>query len=192
MGTNIRGTRIKLVCPRYEWCFCRLGPWNFKFLILFHFSVVKSKSIAVTSGSFHGPPYEKQHIASIEAVQRTALRFVTGDCSRYSSVTQMREALGWETLECRRHLATATNFTSQSTTSSTSPSLAPSDLLILDTSPPTPMPTSTPSSLAQSLYGTICLATTAVTATSAEAFQVCALLIIRTFCHPNWPMKPYF
>ena len=50
-------------------------------------------------------------------------------------------------------------FTSQSTTSSTSPSLAPSDPLILahaqntplssDTSPPTPMPTSTPSSLAQ-------------------------------------------
>ena len=110
MGTNIRWTRIKLVCPRYEWCFCRLGPWNFKFLILFHFSVVKSKSIAVTSGSFHGPPYEKQHIASIEAVQRTALRFVTGDYSRYSSVTQMREALGWETLECRRHLATATTF----------------------------------------------------------------------------------
>ena len=179
MGTNIRGTRIKIVCPRYEWCFCRLGPWNFKFLILFHFSVVKST-------------YEKQYIASIEAVQRTALRFVTGDCSRYSSVTQMREALGWETLECRRHLATATNFTSQSTTSSSSPSLAPSDLLILYTSPPTPMPTSTPSSLAQSLYGTICLATTAVTATSPEAFQVCALLIIRTFCHPNWPMKPYF
>ena len=110
MGTNIRGTRIKLVCPRYEWCFCGLGPWNFKFLILFHFSVVKSKSIAVTSGSFHGPPYEKQHIASIEAVQRTALRFVTGDYSRYSSVTQMREALGWEPLECRRHLATATTF----------------------------------------------------------------------------------
>ena len=97
MGTNIRGTRIKIVCPRYEWCFCRLGPWNFKFLILFHFSVVKSI-------------YEKQHIASIEAVQRTALRFVTGDYSRYSSVTQMREALGWETLECRRHLATATTF----------------------------------------------------------------------------------
>ena len=59
---------------------------------------------------FSRTPYEKQHIASIEAVQRTALRFVTGDYSRYSSVTQMREALGWETLECRRHLATATTF----------------------------------------------------------------------------------
>jgi len=63
MGTNIRGTRIKLVCLRCEWCFCRLGPWNFKFLkslasrpLLLHFSVVKSESIAVTSGSFHGPP----------------------------------------------------------------------------------------------------------------------------------------
>ena len=55
-------------------------------------------------------PYEKQHIASIEADQRSALRFVTGDYSRYSSVTQMREALGWETLECRRYLAAATIF----------------------------------------------------------------------------------
>ena len=36
-------------------------------------------------------PYEKQHIASIEAVQRSALRFVTGDYSRYSGVTAMRE-----------------------------------------------------------------------------------------------------
>ena len=113
MGTNIRGSRIKLVCPGYEWCFCRLGPWNFKFLkssasraLLFHFYVVKSESIAVTSGSIHGPPYEKQHIASIEAVQHSTLRFVTGGYSRYSSVTQMRETLGWETLECRRHAAT--------------------------------------------------------------------------------------
>ena len=55
-------------------------------------------------------PYEQQHIASIEAVQRSALRFVTGDYSRYSSVTQMRETLGWETLECRRHLAAVTTF----------------------------------------------------------------------------------
>ena len=31
-------------------------------------------------------PYEKQHIASIEAVQHNALWFVTGDYSRYSSV----------------------------------------------------------------------------------------------------------
>ena len=42
-------------------------------------------------------PNGKQHIASIEAVQRSALRFVIGDYSRYSSVTQMRETLGWET-----------------------------------------------------------------------------------------------
>ena len=53
-------------------------------------------------------PYEKQHIASIEGVQRSALRFVTGDYSRSSSVTAMRETLGWETLECRRRLAAAT------------------------------------------------------------------------------------
>ena len=53
-------------------------------------------------------PYEKQHIASIEAVQRGALRFVTEDYSRYSRVTSMRETLGWETFECRRHLAAAT------------------------------------------------------------------------------------
>ena len=56
-------------------------------------------------------PYEKQHVASIEAaVQRSALGFVTGDYSRYSSVTQMKETLGWETLECRRHLAAITTF----------------------------------------------------------------------------------
>ena len=55
-----------------------------------------------------GPPYEKQHIASNEGVQRSALRFVTGDYSRSSSVTAMRETLGWETLECRRRLAAAT------------------------------------------------------------------------------------
>ena len=52
-------------------------------------------------------PYEKQHIASIEAIQH---RFVTGDYSRYNSVKQMRETLGWETVECRRHLAAVTTF----------------------------------------------------------------------------------
>ena len=41
-------------------------------------------------------PYEKQHVTSIEAVQRSALRFITRDYSGYSSVTQMRETLGWE------------------------------------------------------------------------------------------------
>ena len=81
------------------------------------------------------------------------------------------------------------SFTSQSTTSSTS--LAPSNPLILadtqntpissDTLPPKPMPTSTPCFL-QTIPLLNNLPTTAVPATSPEAFLVYALPIIRTFC----------
>ena len=55
-------------------------------------------------------PHEKQHIKALEAVQRSAVRFVSGNYSRYSSVTTLRRDLGWETLHCRRHLAAATTF----------------------------------------------------------------------------------
>ena len=63
-------------------------------------------------------PYaEKQLIASIEAVQWSVLRFVTGDYSRYSSVTSMRE-----TLQDGKHLSAGDvwlrqrSYTSLSTT----------------------------------------------------------------------------
>ena len=41
-------------------------------------------------------PFEKQHIASIESIQRAAARFVSSDYSRYSSVTGMTHSLGWD------------------------------------------------------------------------------------------------
>ena len=53
-------------------------------------------------------PFEKQHIKAFEAVQRCAIRFVCSDYSQFSSVTSMQHSLGWDTLEVRRHLNTAT------------------------------------------------------------------------------------
>ena len=104
-------------------------------------------------------PYEKQHIASIEAVQHNALWFVTGDYSRFEiqqcTVPQMREALGWETLECRRHLAAATTFYQSINNLIYLLAQVQNTPISSNTSPPTPMPTSTPSSPVQSLYGTI-------------------------------------
>ena len=49
-------------------------------------------------------PFEKQHIASIESIQRAAARFVCSDYSRYSSVTGMTQSLGWDDLEKRRNV----------------------------------------------------------------------------------------
>ena len=46
-------------------------------------------------------PFEKQHIASIESIQRAAARFVSSDYSRYSSVTGMAHSLGWDSIEKR-------------------------------------------------------------------------------------------
>ena len=42
------------------------------------------------------------------------------------------------------------------------------------------------------LWNNLSLLQSSVTVNSPEAFQVYALPIIRTFCHPNWPMKPSF
>ena len=53
-------------------------------------------------------PFEKQHIKALEAVQCCAIRFVCLDYSQFSSVTSMQHSLGWDTLEVRRHLNTAT------------------------------------------------------------------------------------
>ena len=50
-------------------------------------------------------PYLKKDILDVEAVQRRAARFVTGDYSRYSSVTSMLNNLKWQSLESRRREA---------------------------------------------------------------------------------------
>ena len=51
---------------------------------------------------------KKQHIKALEAIQRRAIRFVCSDYSQFSSVTSMQHSLGWDTLEVRQHLSTAT------------------------------------------------------------------------------------
>ena len=71
------------------------------------------------------------------------------------TVPQMREALGCETLECRRHLAAATTFYQSINNLIYLLAQVQNTPISSDTSPPTPMPTSTPSSPVQSLYGTI-------------------------------------
>ena len=54
--------------------------------------------------------FEKQHVCALEAVQRSAIRFVCSDYSRISSVTSMQQSLGWDTLEVRRHLSAVTIY----------------------------------------------------------------------------------
>ena len=53
-------------------------------------------------------PFEKQHIASVESIQRAAARFVSSDYSRYSSVTGMTHSLGWDSLEKRGYIDSVT------------------------------------------------------------------------------------
>ena len=49
-------------------------------------------------------PYSQSNINKIETVKRRAVRWVTNDCSSYSSVTQMINTLGWRSLEqCMSH-----------------------------------------------------------------------------------------
>ena len=87
------------------------------------------------------------------------INWSTGDYSRFEiqqcNVPQMREALGWETLECRRRLAAATTFYQSINNLIYLLAQVQNTPISSDTSPPTPMPTSTPSSPVQSLYGTI-------------------------------------
>ena len=57
----------------------------------------------------HGIPLKTDNTyICLEAVQRSAMRFVCSDYSRFSSVTSMQQSLGWDTLEVRRHLSAAT------------------------------------------------------------------------------------
>jgi len=53
-------------------------------------------------GSIAWNPHIKKNIESLEKVQRRAARFVSGDFSRYSSVTEMLQKLGWTSLADRR------------------------------------------------------------------------------------------
>ena len=50
-------------------------------------------------------PAKKGRISQIEAVQRRAARFATGDFRRTSSVTAMMQQLNWTPLEVRRNNA---------------------------------------------------------------------------------------
>jgi hypothetical protein len=50
-------------------------------------------------------PAKKESINKIEAVQRRAARFATGNYQRRSSVTSMLQQLQWQTLQCRRQTA---------------------------------------------------------------------------------------
>ena len=55
-----------------------------------------------------GSPFEKQHIASIESIQRAAAWFVCSDYSSYSSVTGITHSLGWDSLEKHRNVDSVT------------------------------------------------------------------------------------
>ena len=52
-------------------------------------------------------PHTTENIKMVEAVQRRAARFVTGDYRCTSSVTAMTESLSWEILQHRRQQAKA-------------------------------------------------------------------------------------
>ena len=53
-------------------------------------------------------PYHQTDKATLERVQRSAARFVTGDYKRESSVTTMINNLGWKSLEERREASRLT------------------------------------------------------------------------------------
>jgi hypothetical protein len=50
-------------------------------------------------------PHFQKDVQALESVQRRAARFVSGDYHRTSSVTDMMNSLGWESLETRRREA---------------------------------------------------------------------------------------
>ena len=56
----------------------------------------------------HGIPLKNNTYICLEAVQRSDIRFVCSDYSRFCSVTSMHQSLGWDTLEVRRHLSAVT------------------------------------------------------------------------------------
>ena len=57
------------------------------------------------ASSIWSRPSKKDSINKVEAVQRRAARFATGDYQRTSSVTAMLQQLQWQTLQSRRAYA---------------------------------------------------------------------------------------
>ena len=55
-------------------------------------------------------PHTQILTGRLEAVQNRAARFVTGDYSRHSSVTAMKNELNWETLQQRRKVSRISTF----------------------------------------------------------------------------------
>ena len=53
-------------------------------------------------------PYKQEHITNLEKVQRRAVRTVKNRHRNTSSVTDMLEGLGWQSLEKRRKVARLT------------------------------------------------------------------------------------
>ena len=53
-------------------------------------------------------PFENQHKAALESIQRSAARFVCSDYSSYSNVSSILQSLGWDSLEKRRTLDSLT------------------------------------------------------------------------------------
>ena len=55
-------------------------------------------------------PYHQTHIQKLEGVQSKAARFVLNRHDQMASVTQMRQVLGWPTLQARRFIARTVLF----------------------------------------------------------------------------------
>ena len=55
-------------------------------------------------------PHQATQTKNLEAVQRKAARFVTGQHSRQTSVTGLMQVLQWRTLQERRHVARLAMF----------------------------------------------------------------------------------
>ena len=60
------------------------------------------------SSAWH--PYQQNHIQKLESVQSKAARFVLNRYDQMASVTQMRQELGWPTLQTRRFITRTVLF----------------------------------------------------------------------------------
>ncbi len=73
---------------------------------------LKNKLISYSSDQVHTvwDPYQQNDINQVERIQMKAVRYVTSNYERQASVTEMRERLGWPTLQQRRCVARLTMF----------------------------------------------------------------------------------
>ncbi len=55
-------------------------------------------------------PYQQNHINQVERIQRKVMRYVTNNYERDASLTEMRERLGWPTLQQRCCVGRLTMF----------------------------------------------------------------------------------